>query len=126
LREKGGFAEYLGTLPRSLRVLVIASVAALIGAAMLGLGIGGEGDYPEESCEEEELADICSLIEGVGECRVMISRGEDDSVEAVAVVCEGADDPGVRARLIKMIGSLYGIGSNRISVMKISEYGHTG
>lgn len=67
---------------------------------------------------ETDLKTLCSSVADVGECEVMISYGASGEVVAVAVICEGGDSLSVRATLTDMIGSLYGIGSNRISVVK--------
>ena len=68
--------------------------------------------------ESGELAAMCSAISGVGESEVMISYSPSGEVFAVAIICEGADSVSVRHTLTDMIGSLYGIGSNRISIVK--------
>ncbi len=91
------------------------------------------------SCEEEEtgqeggnkteerIEELCSSVEGVGECRVMVifednkSENEEGRVYSVAVICEGADNINVRARITSLITSLYGIGSNRVSVIKLEK-----
>ena len=46
---------------------------------------------------------------------------ETDEVFSVAVICEGADDVSVRARLTELITSLYGIGANRVSIVKLEK-----
>ena len=73
----------------------------------------------EEKSGEQELAQMCSSLSGVGECRVMISY-DGGRVIAVAVVCEGGDIPIVKERVCDLVSSLYGIGYNRITVHKIS------
>lgn len=70
---------------------------------------------------EDRAEQMCSLVEGVGECEVMITYGDDDSVYAVAVLCEGADRTQVRKSVTELITSLFGIGTNRISILKISK-----
>ena len=93
-----------------------AALVFLIGLVlMLLIPQGSSGDDVSESAS---LSAVCSSVEGVGECEVIISYGESGEVVAVAVVCEGADSVSVRKTLVNMIGSLYGIGSNRISVVK--------
>ncbi len=41
---------------------------------------------------------------------------ENPAVRGVAVVCEGGNDPAVRAALTSLLSAVLGIGSNRISV----------
>ena len=43
------------------------------------------------------------------------------AVVAALVLCEGADSLAVRQRVVSMISSLYGIGTHRIEVVKISN-----
>ncbi|MBO7197060.1 MAG: hypothetical protein J6V80_07065, partial [Clostridia bacterium] len=69
-------------------------------------------------------AQMCSLIEGVGECRVMITYDPDsreERVYAVLVLCEGADSASVRERITSSLSSVYGIGSHRIEIQKLNR-----
>ena len=70
---------------------------------------------------EAQLSELCSSIDGVGRCRVALTFGEGEEVYAVAVLCDGAENAKVRSKVCELISSLYGIGYNRISVLKISE-----
>ena len=72
---------------------------------------------------EAELSELCSSVEGVGSCEVMISYTESGEVYAVAILCEGADSVTVRSRLTELVGSLFGIGANRITILKIRKSG---
>ena len=95
-------------------------VALIFLAGLLLIVFSGsftEAEAPTGS-EKTDLAELCSAVAGVGECEVMISYAESGEVLAVAVICEGADSLSVRATLTDMISSLYGIGSNRISIVK--------
>ncbi len=80
-----------------------------------------------ENETEKRIAELCSSVEGVGKCRVMVTfektdgKNEEARVYSVAVLCEGADNITVRARLVGLISSLYGIGSNRVSVVKLGN-----
>ena len=96
-------------------MLILGVLLMLIGSSGL---FKGESEKPKG--EEEILSEMCSSISGVGECRVMISY-EGEEICAVAVVCEGGDIIDVRSRVCRLVSSLYGIGYNRISVMKLSE-----
>ena len=99
--------------------------------ALVALGIllivfsGALGEDEGEMSEEENLAQLCAMIEGAGEVRVAISYGQESSyfsggeqrrVLAVAVFCDGADDIRVRARIKELVSVLYGIGTNKITV----------
>lgn len=85
---------------------------------------------------ESELENICSSVEGVGKCRVIVTfeRGAENTykgsalveskpprVMGVSIVCKGADSSAVRAKLIEMMTSLFDIGSNRVSVLKLNS-----
>lgn len=95
--------------------LLVIPVAVLL--IVLGSGIESQ---PAQSTPEDELAAVCSEIEGVGECRVMVTY-KDGEVFAVAVICEGAENIRTRERIIELITSVYGIGSNRVTVHKLDS-----
>ncbi len=94
----------------------------ILGAALILFGVIFSSDDAKEAktglTDEESLAVLCSSIEGVGECSVRVNYGEEGKVYAVAVVCNGAENSEVRARLIDLFTSLYGIGANRVTVLK--------
>lgn len=81
---------------------------------------------------EERLEKLCSEVDGVGKCTVMVTfvRGEENTykgnqltetrppeVLGVTVVCDGGDSSAVKARLVQMLSALFDIGSNRIAVL---------
>ena len=85
---------------------------------------------------ENELAEMCSSVRGVGKCRVSVSfeRGEErlykgsnlieskpPKVMGVTVVCKGGDSDAVKAEVVDMMSALFGIGSNRIAVLKLNS-----
>ena len=85
---------------------------------------------------EGELEEACSSIRGVGRCKVILTfaRGAENvykgnnlieskppEVMGVSVICEGADSDEVRAHITGMMTSLFGIGANRISVMRLGK-----
>ena len=98
--------------------ILIIGVLLLIVCSGLGNGGAEATDAPDE---EARIAELCAMTEGVGECRVMLTYDDVGRVSAAAVLCEGADRAEVRRRITDMLTSLYGIGSNRISVLKISD-----
>ena len=98
------------------------ALIALLGVVLLllcGVGIEPTADATVQT-EEERICEMCSLLDGVGECRVMLSR-DGERVVAVTVLCDGADSVATRARITDMLSSFYGIGANRISVLKITD-----
>ena len=98
-------------------IILIIGVVAL---ALLLIPSGNKKtDEPVELDDAARLEELCSQIEGVGECRVMVTY-KSGEVYAVAVVCRGADSPKVRERIVDMITSMYGIGANRVTVQPMS------
>ena len=117
---KSGKGDYRGML----------TVALLFGLGILLIffGMGESGTEAAAVGTEESIEAVCSAIEGVGGCRVLISyerdgiRGsEREVIVGIAVVCEGGDSDSVRRRVTEVLSSLYGIGTNRIRVEKLSR-----
>ena len=50
----------------------------------------------------------------------MISYREGE-VFAVAILCEGAESPKVRQKLTELVCSIYGIGSNRVTIQPLAK-----
>ena len=94
----------------------------LLGLALILLsGLFGEksSDPPGE---EERVAEMCSLIEGVGECRVMMTyKDGSEEVYAVLVLCDGGDSAFVREKITSLFCSLYGIGAHRVEIQRLCE-----
>ena len=107
------FFEFLTTKQGSPVWLIL-----IVALAILLLGAGGQGKS-RESTPSEETAEICSMISGVGECRVMITYREENEVFAVAILCDGAENPTVRRDITELVCSLYGIGSHRVSILPL-------
>ena len=95
----------------------------LVGALLILLGVSTPTAQSTNTERDtaETLAEICSLAEGVGECEVMLTYGDGGEVVAALVLCEGASSPSVRARVVSMVSTLFGIGTHRIEVVKISK-----
>ena len=121
LKSDSPFAEFLRSGGGGMRLALLL----LVGAALIFIGsLGGKGSDIVELGEEERVAQICSLMEGVGECEVMITYDPDSREErvfAVLVLCEGADSPTVREILCSSLSSVYGIGYNRIEIQKLNR-----
>ena len=97
-------------------------IALLIGAALILLGSRtSTTEQPKDADTAAALAEICSLAEGVGRCEVMLTYGEGGEVTAALVLCDGAESASVRARVVSMISTLFGIGTHKIEVVKISR-----
>ena len=107
-------------------------IAVLLIVGLFLLLIGTQGFAEKDSVKETEdesqrLAALCEAVEGVGECKVMITyssvttgyKATAQKVESVCVVCDGADKIEVRKNLTELLSSLYGIGTNRIYIAKL-------
>ena len=118
-QSEGSLKEFVlsGRLPlKALVILVMGLLLIVIG------GLNFESNESTARSDEEKIAELCSLSEGVGECRVMVTYTPDgNSVYAVTVLCDGANSTEVRGRVTEMICSLYGIGAHRVTVMKLAE-----
>lgn len=97
----------------------------LVGIIVLGvllLMLTGRGNNINNATRDEQsrAAEMCAMMEGVGECRVMMTYS-DNEVFAVLVLCEGAESVYVREKIISAFSSLYGIGANRIEIQKLTK-----
>ena len=117
LKSDRGFLDFLrsGGLGVKLGALLIC------GALFILLGSFGTSEKKTEMSDEERVSAMCSLAEGVGRCEVMLSYDSEGRVVAALVLCEGANSVAVRERVVSMVSSLYGIGTHRIEVVKISN-----
>ena len=101
------------------------SVLLILGLLLIFIGsFVGESDKAEAniSSVEERAAEFCSLMDGVGECRVMITyTSGGDEVYGVLVLCDGADSAVVRERIVSAFTSILGIGSHRIEIQKLNR-----
>ena len=114
----------------------------ILGIAFIGISgeekTENEGELSLEEYKErleEELGNACSSVEGVGRSRVVVTfrRGAENTykgsnlieskppeVMGITVICSGADSDRVRAEIVEMMTSLFEIGTNRVSVLKLS------
>ena len=124
--------------------LIFVVLVAAVGVALVLFSLGGTKEEKAEKSSqslaeykaelERELESACSSIRGVGRCEVIVtfSRGAENTykgtnlieskppeVMGVSVICEGADSDEVRAGIVGMMSSLFSIGTNRVSVMKL-------
>ena len=108
---------------RAVLLLLVAGIVCMLIAA-IPAGTDGTASTDEEQIEER-LEQMCSALDGVGKCRVMVTCTYSDArygsqsrptVQSVAVVCKRGDRPEVRSAVTELIVSLYGIGSNRVCV----------
>ena len=126
--------------------LIFVVLIAAVGVALVLFSLDGTKEEEIEKSSqslaeykaelEKELESACSSIRGVGRCEVIVtfSRGAENTykgtnlieskppeVMGVSVICEGADSDEVRAGIVGMMSSLFSIGTNRVSVMKLND-----
>lgn len=86
------------------------------------------GEVSVQADTEDEIAALCSSVDGVGRCSVIITYSEEygyygatgeREVLGVAIACEGGGSASVRRRLTDMMCALFGIGANRVCVEKL-------
>ena len=100
-------AEKLEKFKYPLVVLIIGVVLMLLPS----------GSSQSKDCPggEEQMAQILSQTEGVGEARVLIS----DS--GVVVACTGAENARVRLDIIRAVSSYTGFTSDKITILKMAD-----
>ena len=102
----------------------MVGIALTLGILLILIGSKKPDAIQKSSTDEIGIAELCSMTDGAGECRVHITYRENDgeeSVYAVAIICEGADSVKVRERLTSLVCSLYGIGANRVEILKMKK-----
>ena len=116
MKSDFSFLSFIKKQDKGLIILIIGAMAL----AILLFPASNKGAVEETPPDEEaRLEELCSKIEGVGECRVMVTY-KGGEVYALAVICRGADNPQVRERLTELITSMYGIGANRVTIQKMA------
>ncbi len=69
-----------------------------------------DGEGGEQSSES-----YITVGNGSSESAVLLTR-VPPAVRGIGIVCQGGDDPAVRAEIISLLSAAYGVGSNRIYV----------
>ena len=114
--KNSGFLAWLRSDRRVILLFLVAALGLLLlvlPSFLSSLSFGADDTATD-------IEAICSSVDGVGECRVLLSFGEDGGqVVAAIVICEGGDRLDVRHRLTELLSAFYGIGYNRICVEKM-------
>lgn len=116
MKSDFSFLTFIKKQDKGFILLIIGAIAL---ALLLIPSSNKKSVEKTEIDEAARLEELCSQIEGVGECQVMVTY-KGGEVYAVAVICKGADSPKVRERLTDLITSMYGIGTNRVTVQPMS------
>lgn len=92
----------------------------ILGLILILIGNNSTENTAVTQTEETRVSEMCAMMDGVGECRVMMTyRPDSNEVYAVLVLCDGAESVMVRERITSLFTSLYGIGSHRIEIEKL-------
>ena len=110
--------------------LFLLFIGVVLVTIALGTGSAASESGAVSDSDAVALESLLSEVEGVGRCRVLISyeqidagyysKGAEKRVYAVIVVCRGAKSAKVEARIREAVSSLYGIGYNRVTVLKMN------
>lgn len=92
--------------------LLIYSTVATAGASET---TSEERGVSEMDADERKLAAILEGLEGVGRVETLITR-EDDEIAGILVIAEGADDIGVRLRLLSAVTTAMGVDKKIVDV----------
>lgn len=101
-------------LAEKLRKFAWPLLVLLLGVFLLLLPTGAKEKTPEPSAASA-LAETLREAEGVGRVRVLVSE------KGAVVVCDGAENAAVRLNILRAIGSYTGFGSDRITVLKMTD-----
>lgn len=114
--------------------LILACIPAGSGEAEIEKGAQSLEEY--KLSLEGELADMCKRVEGVGECKVMVSfeKGAENvykgslliesrppKVLGVSVICRGGSSQSVKNELTGMFCALFDIGANRVAILELEK-----
>ncbi len=78
--------------------------------------IPGKSSFPASSeATESPLRLVLACTEDVGRIEVIVSES------GVVVVCDGADNAKVRLDIIRAVGSYTGFGSDKITILKMTD-----
>ena len=89
-------------------------LALLLGLAFMLLPARGAEERREEG-EGTVLELVLSRTEGVGRIRVIVSE------KGAVIVCDGAESAAVRLDILHAVTSYTGLGSDKITVLKMSD-----
>ncbi len=108
--------KFIEVLKANKNILVIAAIVLALVILVVVFNGSGEGeDGAAVSDDEQRLQTILSHMEGVGESRVMISRGED-GIDGVVIVCDGAENIMTRSDILNAVSTALNIDKNIIAI----------
>ena len=99
---------------KKLDQIKIPLLVLAVGLLLLLMPSGSKKEAETDS--DSDLQSILSSARGVGQAQVLISDN------GVVVVCDGADDAGVKLDILRAVGSYTGFGSDKITILKRMEH----
>ena len=135
---KSFFTELINSKKGRIALLLVCIGALLCLTASFTSGGEGSNETSNDLYKqtlEGELAELCSSIDGVGKCKIMIYFDEGErseykngrlvsthppKIRGITVLCRGGGRDEVKGALTEMLSSMLGIGKNRICVLKLS------
>lgn len=94
------------------KYMIILGVCALV-LLLLPMG-SGEPDSIAQG-DEARLESVLGEVSGAGRVSVLCSES------GAAIVCEGADDAKVRLAIVEAVKAYTGLGSDKITVLKMEQ-----
>ena len=114
-------SEELKMLLKNKKLIIITLAAIILGLILIGTSSKNESTVTDT--KELQLEEFLKSINGVGECKVIITYknstsyySKNEEVFAVAISCRGASRRGIEAQIVELVSTLYGIGTNRVKV----------
>ena len=101
-------------LIKKLEVYKYPLIILLLGAVLLLIPTRTEETGSIETTEDA-LENILADSAGIGRIRVLVSEN------GAIVVCDGAGNASVRLDILRAIGSYTGLGSDKITILKMSN-----
>ena len=105
-------------------ILLLSALALLLVFAVWKIFYTDESDAASavgnQSESEERLCALLGEIDGVGNVRVMICEDED-GVESVVVVCEGANDLRVNMDIREAVSAALGTDEKSVKIYQMKE-----
>ena len=99
------------------------SLAALVGVSLVVYGTIGENNSGQQEDlsvyrleKEEELAVFLEESQGVNEVTIKLCIDETGKIIGAAVICEGGNDPAVKAQIVRLLSAALGLPTNKIEV----------
>ena len=126
------FKSWVAKIKTIKHIEVIIVIAVCIIAVLIFLGISKgvkssdavfkpSDDIKVETGDDraDRLTEILSSMSGVGKCKVMLTYGDNDAVEGVVVVAEGADNMQTKLRIIDAVSALLKVDSGCVKIYKM-------